>query len=288
MLIAHCSCSHLCTRIPCEYAIYTFEHRNELYWSGCMRLLLLSQVMDDRWESEITEYGAINITGFRLVDTERRYVREFLESWKRLDPITSIGAGKESITVYGNYYWPTTIQIIINNHNWYAPIYVLNLIFRRNQAQAALMYDAVFVLVEAFNKLLRKKPDQFRSYTTRRSSSHLNYSNSSYGALMTSLSNNNNRILDCNTAKGWVNPWEHGDKISRYLRKVKWESIACFACVTFSRRKKKQRKISKCLVSTTFIIFSKSSECLPLCYKALCKLCRKTVPLNAACCLRIK
>lgn len=55
--------------------------------------------MDDRWESEITEYGAINITGFRLVDTDRRYVREFLESWKRLDPITSIGAGKESITV---------------------------------------------------------------------------------------------------------------------------------------------------------------------------------------------
>lgn len=55
--------------------------------------------MDDRWESEITEYGAINITGFRIVDTERRYVREFLDSWKRLDPITSIGAGKESITV---------------------------------------------------------------------------------------------------------------------------------------------------------------------------------------------
>lgn len=55
--------------------------------------------MDDRWESEITEYGAINITGFRIVDTERRYVREFLDGWKRLDPITSIGAGKESITV---------------------------------------------------------------------------------------------------------------------------------------------------------------------------------------------
>lgn len=55
--------------------------------------------MDDRWESEITEYGAINITGFRIVDTTRRYVREFVDGWKRLDPITSIGAGKESITV---------------------------------------------------------------------------------------------------------------------------------------------------------------------------------------------
>lgn len=55
--------------------------------------------MDDRWENAITEYGAINITGFRIVSTDRRYVREFLDGWKRLDPITSIGAGKESITV---------------------------------------------------------------------------------------------------------------------------------------------------------------------------------------------
>lgn len=61
--------------------------------------------MDDRWESEITEYGAINITGFRIVDTDRRYVREFLDGWKRLDPSTSIGAGKESITVCNKIEW---------------------------------------------------------------------------------------------------------------------------------------------------------------------------------------
>lgn len=122
------------------------------------------------------------------------------------------------------------------------------------QAQAALMYDAVFVLVEAFNKLLRKKPDQFRSYTMRRSAiqsstsiavnsssstilqqqqqqqqSHQPYGNnfnvngngiSAGGAGSGSSSNNNGRALDCNTSKGWVIPWEHGDKISQYLRKV--------------------------------------------------------------------
>lgn len=60
------------------------------------------QVMDDRWESEISEYGAINITGFRIVDTNRRYVKDFLDGWKRLDPTTSIGAGKESISVSVN------------------------------------------------------------------------------------------------------------------------------------------------------------------------------------------
>lgn len=55
--------------------------------------------MDDRWETEVIEYGAINITGFRIVDTNRRYVKEFLDGWKRLDQTTSVGAGKESISV---------------------------------------------------------------------------------------------------------------------------------------------------------------------------------------------
>ncbi|XP_013149588.1 PREDICTED: glutamate receptor 1-like [Papilio polytes] len=40
-------------------------------------------VMDDRWEKKITEFGAINITGFRIVDFTRRFVRNFSEMWKR-------------------------------------------------------------------------------------------------------------------------------------------------------------------------------------------------------------
>lgn len=83
------------------------------------------------------------------------------------------------------------------------------------------MYDAVFVLVEAFNKLLQKKPDQFRSYTTRRSQPFNTSSYSTAIAAGGSSGATNNRGLDCNTAKGWVTPWEHGDKISRYLRKVR-------------------------------------------------------------------
>ncbi|TDG48138.1 hypothetical protein AWZ03_005555 [Drosophila navojoa] len=171
--------------------------------------LLSGLVMDDRWESEIIEFGAINITGFRIVDTNRRLVRDFYDSWKRLDPQTSVGAGRESIS-----------------------------------AQAALMYDAVFVLVEAFNKILRKKPDQFRNNVQRRSqtlmvaqaqaaastagdgSNGINNggSNSNGGSGSDASSGFGSvapRALDCNTAKGWVNAWEHGDKISRYLRKVK-------------------------------------------------------------------
>nr|CAB64939.1 ionotropic glutamate receptor subunit IB [Drosophila melanogaster]CAB64940.1 ionotropic glutamate receptor subunit IB [Drosophila melanogaster] len=177
--------------------------------------LLSGLVMDDRWESEIIEFGAINITGFRIVDTNRRLVREFYDSWKRLDPQMSVGAGRESIS-----------------------------------AQAALMYDAVFVLVEAFNKILRKKPDQFRNNVQRRSqtlmvaqaaastsSDGYNYSASgggggnggAGGGFAGSDSGGSggmaSRALDCNTAKGWVNAWEHGDKISRYLRKVEIEGL---------------------------------------------------------------
>lgn len=123
--------------------------------------------MDDRWESEVIEYGAINITGFRIVDSTKKHVKEFLEEWKKLDPMSSQGV-KENIS-----------------------------------AQAAFMYDAVFVLVEAFSKLLRKKPDVFRS-TLRKGQTF----------------SNGTRGVDCNTSGGWVTPWEHGDKISRLLRKV--------------------------------------------------------------------
>lgn len=57
------------------------------------------QVMDDRWEAEVVEYGAVNITGFRIVDASRRNVKDFLDGWRRLDPTVSHGAGKESISV---------------------------------------------------------------------------------------------------------------------------------------------------------------------------------------------
>lgn len=124
--------------------------------------------MDDRWESKVIEYGAVNITGFRIVDSSKKYVKDFLEGWKRLDPSTSPGAGKDNVS-----------------------------------AQAALMYDAVFVLVEALNKLLRKKPDSFRNNLRR-------------GQIF----NNGTKGLDCNTSGGWVTPWEHGEKISKFLRKV--------------------------------------------------------------------
>lgn len=77
------------------------------------------------------------------------------------------------------------------------------------------MYDAVFVLVEAFNRILRKKPDQFRANHLQRRS-HTGNSGGGGGNTL----NESSALLDCNTPKGWVTPWEQGEKISRVLRKV--------------------------------------------------------------------
>lgn len=105
------------------------------------------------------------------------------------------------------------------------------------------MYDAVFVLVEALTKILRKKPDQFRSYTMRRTGLQSTFGNTTLGigatgggiggisggnignGMNTGATSATPRPLDCNTSKGWVNPWEHGDRISRYLRKVSFRCM---------------------------------------------------------------
>lgn len=71
--------------------------------------------MDDRWESEIIEYGAINITGFRIIDTNRKLVRDFFDGWKKLDPMTSVGAGKESISVINFIYFALSLFCIISS-----------------------------------------------------------------------------------------------------------------------------------------------------------------------------
>lgn len=68
------------------------------------------------------------------------------------------------------------------------------------------MYDAVFVLIEAFNKFLRKRNDKS---STRRIT-----------PAGSSQPTNGTRSLDCNNNRGWVTPWEYGDKISKFLRKV--------------------------------------------------------------------
>ncbi|CAH0716026.1 unnamed protein product, partial [Brenthis ino] len=130
--------------------------------------MLSGLVMDDHWENEVTEYGAVNITGFRIVDHSRRTVRDFMENLKRMDPR-----------------FKGTIS-----------------------AQTALMYDGVQVLMDALGRLWKKKPDAFRSALRRAA------------ALA-----NSTKVIDCNPGKSWVVPFEHGDKISRLIKKTDIEGL---------------------------------------------------------------
>jgi Receptor family ligand binding region. len=93
------------TRVAVQYVFISNEstmlHRvsNPILLFLLIRIFYFVQIMDDRWETEVIEYGAINITGFRIVDSSRRYVKDFLEGWRKLDPIASQGAGRDSISV---------------------------------------------------------------------------------------------------------------------------------------------------------------------------------------------
>lgn len=133
--------------------------------------LLSGLVMDDHWDSQVLEFGAVNITGFRIVDLSSKVVRQFLSGWKKLDPNHWTGAGKKNVS-----------------------------------ASAALMHDAVNVVIEAFGRLLKKKPDIFRSDLRRGET-------------------NNNTTKGINCTKPQVTPWEHGEKIMRYIRKIEMEGL---------------------------------------------------------------
>lgn len=72
------------------------------------------------------------------------------------------------------------------------------------QAQAALMYDGVQVLIDAIFRLLRKKPDILRGLTRR------------------SARSSSNKTLDCFPKIG-TGTYEIGDKISRLIKKVSYK-----------------------------------------------------------------
>lgn len=63
------------------------------------------------------------------------------------------------------------------------------------------MYDATRVILEAFNKLLKKKPDIFRNNFRRGE-----------------VYNNGTKGINCSQTP--VMPWEHGERINRFMKKV--------------------------------------------------------------------
>ena len=57
--------------------------------------LLSGLVLDDYWDSSVIEYGAINMTGLRLVKTDSFAAREFLKHWRKIDRTKYPAAGNQ-------------------------------------------------------------------------------------------------------------------------------------------------------------------------------------------------
>jgi len=120
------------------------------------------------------------------------------------------------------------------------------------QAQAALMHDAVLVLVETFNKLLWKKPEMFKTNAKRTLSN---------GNLTMSIPSSQNLGLDCNSGRTSGNQWEHGEKISRFLRKVRKQSfLKTRRRAVVVRRRRRKTRVRALFVS---LIWKRNRGALP-------------------------
>lgn len=65
-----------------------------------------------------------------------------------------------------------------------------------------MVYDAVTLVADTFNRMLKKKPDTFRTYMQRGKGDGLA---------------NASRALNCSRN----NVWEQGDRIAKFARKVR-------------------------------------------------------------------
>lgn len=117
------------------------------------------------------------------------------------------------ITITGNYHHVNKnvydFEFVSETNYFYYVIrktikYLNCIIFK--QAKAALMFDGVRVLMDAIVRLLSKKPDLIRKSAARRANANL-----TAAAL--------SRMIEC-SPKGKIAPYEHGEKLSRMIRKV--------------------------------------------------------------------
>ncbi|XP_035230207.1 glutamate receptor 1-like, partial [Stegodyphus dumicola] len=105
------------------------QHVRDIYMGRRnYHFLLTSLVMDEYLNSQVLEFGAINVTGFRILQPTSQDFREFVPAWRSLDPVRWPGAGTDYIS-----------------------------------AESALMYDVAKVILDAYSRLLRRNPDIFRN-----------------------------------------------------------------------------------------------------------------------------
>ncbi len=74
--------------------------------------LMSGLVLDDYWDEQIVEYGAINVTGLRLVRQDSFYARTFLQKWRALDKSKYLAAGNQVCTISRGFFYFSPKNII--------------------------------------------------------------------------------------------------------------------------------------------------------------------------------
>ena len=143
--------------------------------------LMSGLVLDDKWDSTVQEFGAINITGLRIVQYGTHLARDFFRGFSSRQDKQQ-GAWSRSTSDVST----STIS-----------------------ANAALAFDTVNLLINAFSSLMRQNVNWFVS--KRRKSKYKEQADG----------------VGCGDLSGpdGPNTWEHGQKILQEIKNTSFEGL---------------------------------------------------------------
>ena len=147
--------------------------------------LMSGLVLDDKWDSTVAEFGAINMTGLRIVQYGTNLARDFFRGFASRTKEKQQG-GPWSRAVKDDSANTATIS-----------------------ANAALAFDTVNLLINTFSSLMRKNVNLF--VTNRRKAK---YKDVEEGVGCGDLS-----------GKNGPNTWEHGQRILQEIKNTSFEGL---------------------------------------------------------------
>ena len=144
-------------------------------------------VLDDKWDSTVEEFGAINMTGLRIVQYGTPLARDFFRGFtSRAEQSKPQGEAWSRSTSLEEKAATATIS-----------------------ANAALAFDTVNLLINTFSSLMRKNVNLFVS--SRRKGK---YKDVEEGVGCGDLS-----------GRGGQNSWEHGQRILQEIKNTSFEGL---------------------------------------------------------------
>ena len=149
--------------------------------------LMSGLVLDDKWDTTVAEFGAINITGLRIVQYGTNLARDFFRGF--------VSRNKDKQKQGG----PWSRAAVKDDPAMTATI----------SANAALAFDTVNLLINTFSSLMRKNVNLF--VTNRRKAK---YKDVEEGVGCGDLS-----------GKNGPNTWEHGQRILQEIKNTSFEGL---------------------------------------------------------------